>query len=473
MRFIKEFARNCQAEQNRTHNKVFPIAGADAISLIQTTVQEMVTRKSLSKKIRFEVFKRDKFTCQYCGQKAPDIILHVDHIDPVARGGDNDIINLITSCFDCNSGKRDRKLDDNTIVEKQRRQLELLQERREQIELMLEWKKSLATFDNDVNEMIVDYINSKIKPLGLNDNGKKSVSEWLKKFSTEKILDGIDEAAKKYLKYENGEIDKESAEVFLSKIAGVIVVKEMPLLKQKIAYTKGIARNRFGYWDDRKGAIILNNYLNALKDYGWDDEQLLNDLENEVMPMTKEANNWSQWKNTLEGWTDDIKKWEKPDSKAARRENLYEKYEVSVDSLESSSRYIKGCADDRIESLIHIGSAFPNFNSKTFAEESNLTILSFINQVQKLYRESPGKEIEENKEFIRNFLETCSLTAYFDIPDSATNYGVLLILSETSHDIIEDMLTDFYLPRTLYKRKDIDILLKLYRQYYDEQYASS
>jgi hypothetical protein len=432
----------------------------------------MATRKSLSKKIRFEVFKRDKFTCQYCGQKAPDIVLQVDHIDPVAGGGDNDIINLITSCFDCNSGKSDRKLSDNTVVEKQRRQLELLQERREQIELMLEWKKSLATFNNDVNEMIVDYINSKIKPLGLNDNGKKSVSEWLMKFSTEKILDGVDEAAKKYLKYEDGEIDKESAEIFLSKIAGVIVVKEMPLLKQKIAYTKGIARNRFSYWDDRKGAIILNNYLNALKDYGWDDEQLLHDIENEVMPMTKEADNWSQWKNTLEGWTDDVQKWAKPNSKESRRESLYERNEISLDSLESGAYYTKCCADDRIESLIHIGSAFPDFNSKTFAEESALTILSFIHQVQELYNAAPGKEIEENKEFIPSFLETCNLTEYFDIPNSANNYGVLLILSEKSRDIIEDMLSDFYLPRTLYKRKDIDILLKIYRQYYDEHYAS-
>lgn len=432
----------------------------------------MATRKALSKKIRFEVFKRDKFTCQYCGQKAPDIVLHVDHIDPVAGGGGNDIINLITSCFDCNSGKSDRKLDDNSVVEKQRRQLELLQERREQIELMLEWKKSLATFDNDVNEMIVEYINSKIKPLGLNDNGKKSVSEWLKKFTTEKILDGIDEAAKKYLKYENGEIGEESAEVFLSKIAGVIVVKEMPLLKQKIAYTKGIARNRFGYWDDRKGAIILNNYLNALKDYGWNDEQLLKDIENEVMPMTKEANNWSQWKNTLEGWTDDIQKWDKPNSKESRRESLYERHEISLDSLESGAHYTKCCADDKIEGLIHIGSAFPDFNSKTFAEESTITILSFINQVQELYNSAPGKEIEEDKEFVPNFLESCSLVEYFDIPDTATNYGVLLVLSEKSREIIEDILTDFYLPRTLYKRKDIDILLKLYRQYYDEQYAS-
>ena len=43
--------------------------------------------------------------CQYCGQSAPDVVLEVDHIVPVAEGGDNDIMNLITSCRDCNRGK--------------------------------------------------------------------------------------------------------------------------------------------------------------------------------------------------------------------------------------------------------------------------------------------------------------------------------------------------------------------------------
>lgn len=64
-----------------------------------------MARKGLSKKIRFEVFKRDQFTCQYCGKKAPDVILHVDHIQPVSKGGTNDLLNLITSCQDCNLGK--------------------------------------------------------------------------------------------------------------------------------------------------------------------------------------------------------------------------------------------------------------------------------------------------------------------------------------------------------------------------------
>lgn len=62
-------------------------------------------RKALSKKTRFEIFKRDGFTCQYCGKQPPDVVLVVDHINPVANGGDNDQMNLVTSCETCNQGK--------------------------------------------------------------------------------------------------------------------------------------------------------------------------------------------------------------------------------------------------------------------------------------------------------------------------------------------------------------------------------
>lgn len=70
----------------------------------------MGSRKSLSKKQRFEIFKRDSFTCQYCGRTPPEVILEVDHINPVINGGDNDPLNLITACFDCNRGKGAKEL---------------------------------------------------------------------------------------------------------------------------------------------------------------------------------------------------------------------------------------------------------------------------------------------------------------------------------------------------------------------------
>ncbi len=65
----------------------------------------MAKRKSMSKSLRFEVFKRDEFRCQYCGSTPPAVVLEVDHILAVANGGDNDSDNLVTSCFNCNRGK--------------------------------------------------------------------------------------------------------------------------------------------------------------------------------------------------------------------------------------------------------------------------------------------------------------------------------------------------------------------------------
>lgn len=69
---------------------------------------------ALSKTRRFEVFKRDGFICQYCGQRPDDgvTILEVDHIEPRARGGTDDELNLITSCQECNSGKNAKRLAD-------------------------------------------------------------------------------------------------------------------------------------------------------------------------------------------------------------------------------------------------------------------------------------------------------------------------------------------------------------------------
>jgi HNH endonuclease len=59
----------------------------------------------VSTRTRFEVFKRDGFTCQYCGRKPPEALLHVDHIIPRARGGEDESTNLVTACSECNLGK--------------------------------------------------------------------------------------------------------------------------------------------------------------------------------------------------------------------------------------------------------------------------------------------------------------------------------------------------------------------------------
>lgn len=94
---------------------------------------------ALSKKLRFEVFKRDGFKCQYCGSAPPTVTLEVDHIHPRAKAGSDDIDNLITSCFDCNRGKSDRVL--TSVPQTTAEKTAALQEREEQYK---EYKKILA-----------------------------------------------------------------------------------------------------------------------------------------------------------------------------------------------------------------------------------------------------------------------------------------------------------------------------------------
>ena len=141
----------------------------------------------VSTRTRFEVFKRDDFTCQYCGRKSPEVVLEVDHIIPRSDGGSDDNINLTTSCWDCNRGKSDVPLnevmtgedphDAAMLLLEKKRQLEeynyLLAEEREQREydhddLMDYWNSH--KWVNKVNQM-----DSKWMMVALNDTPKEAI----------------------------------------------------------------------------------------------------------------------------------------------------------------------------------------------------------------------------------------------------------------------------------------------------------
>ena len=62
-------------------------------------------RKNLTPKQRHEIWKRDNFTCQYCGRTINETPLEIDHILPVSKGGTNASSNLQTLCQDCNREK--------------------------------------------------------------------------------------------------------------------------------------------------------------------------------------------------------------------------------------------------------------------------------------------------------------------------------------------------------------------------------
>lgn len=68
-------------------------------------------RSTIKPSVRFAVFHRDGFTCQYCGGKAPNVAIQIDHRIPFEKGGSDDIDNLVTSCIPCNSGKSNTVID--------------------------------------------------------------------------------------------------------------------------------------------------------------------------------------------------------------------------------------------------------------------------------------------------------------------------------------------------------------------------
>lgn len=188
----------------------------------------MAKRKPISKKLRFEVFKRDSFTCQYCGRSAPEVILQVDHIEPVSKGGNNDILNLITSCRDCNLGKGAKKLDDNTAIVKIKKQLDEVNERREQLEMLMQWKNELLHIHEKEVDHVCEYINNQFSPYSVNEQGKVSVKKLLRRFDINEILEAVDIACSQYFKYvksdektEKYKLDHSSVEYAFSKIGGI------------------------------------------------------------------------------------------------------------------------------------------------------------------------------------------------------------------------------------------------------------
>lgn len=56
--------------------------------------------------VREFVFKRDDYTCRYCGARGA--ALECDHALPLSRGGKSTPVNLVTACQPCNRSKRNR-----------------------------------------------------------------------------------------------------------------------------------------------------------------------------------------------------------------------------------------------------------------------------------------------------------------------------------------------------------------------------
>lgn len=112
---------------------------------------------SLSVRTRFEVFKRDRFVCTYCGGHPPDVLLEVDHVVPRAAGGSDEIDNLVTACWNCNRGKSDRLLDEGDRPTVSPKTVAAMEERLTQAKAYVELLGQLSNVTEAMLEHVTDY----------------------------------------------------------------------------------------------------------------------------------------------------------------------------------------------------------------------------------------------------------------------------------------------------------------------------
>ena len=78
-------------------------------------LQMMIRRPHPRVKLcRREIFIRDNFTCQYCGQRSHD--LTIDHVVPRSKGGGHSWENLVSACRSCNHRKGGKSLAEARLV---------------------------------------------------------------------------------------------------------------------------------------------------------------------------------------------------------------------------------------------------------------------------------------------------------------------------------------------------------------------
>lgn len=91
----------------RSVTRIYPIP---SVIRLQQMVRRPRARISLTRK---EIFRRDNYTCQYCGKTSEN--LTIDHVHPRHLGGETTWTNCVTACSVCNHKKGGRKLHNSGL----------------------------------------------------------------------------------------------------------------------------------------------------------------------------------------------------------------------------------------------------------------------------------------------------------------------------------------------------------------------
>ena len=204
-----------------------------------------MTRRTLTPPQRLAVFQRDAFKCRDCGASAPEVLRRVVRRVPLARGGDNALANLATSCEGCQTHKppdAGAELADGSASLTPRATLQ------RQLAALTEWRAGQQALKEETLATATRTWEALTPGYALTEQGQQSVRQWLGKFGLAEVLTAMEIAAAHYLAYQDdGRITAESCDKAFDKISGICAVRAAQETKpylRDLFYVRGILRKR-------------------------------------------------------------------------------------------------------------------------------------------------------------------------------------------------------------------------------------
>lgn len=177
------------------------------------------------KRIKFEVFEKDSFRCQYCNAVAPNVTLHLHRLQEVQKNENwLDPAFLTTSCEDCKdkiNTKDSSKGNSNDYLP-----LNELEERLEQLKMLIHWRKGMLKIKKRQLASLVDFWQELVPGIYLNDEHKRTLLLCMNKYSRDEIKETMQIAVQEVIVFHrDGSIDQNTLKIAFEKIPEICLRK--------------------------------------------------------------------------------------------------------------------------------------------------------------------------------------------------------------------------------------------------------
>ncbi|WP_407448109.1 hypothetical protein [Fibrobacter sp.] len=135
---------------------------------------------------------------------------------------------------------------------------------------------------------------------------EKKISRYVQKYSYDAIVKAVNISADQYIVYEGDSVTDDSANDFLNKIGGILHNMHLSPVDKEVSHIKSIARRQFGYFNERIGASLMQQYVEALESAGYSEDEILEDLQTELKRLVYNLPSWTSWRNAVERWIEDL-----------------------------------------------------------------------------------------------------------------------------------------------------------------------